>query len=128
MYAALTEAKQFDQVTRLGSAMQSGKLLGSKPTAISRRVGGAFALFGGYVTGLQVELLAPERIVQAWRAGSWKPGEYSIASFALLEAGAGTRLVFDHRGFPDGAAEHLAQGWHADYWVPLARYLARGAQ
>jgi activator of HSP90 ATPase len=56
---------------------------GGKPTEISREAGGTFALFGGYITGRHVELVPNERIVQAWRAGGWDPGVYSIAKFEL---------------------------------------------
>jgi activator of HSP90 ATPase len=45
-------------------------------------VGGTFTLFGGYVTGRNLEMLPDERLVQAWRAGSWKPGAFSIAAFS----------------------------------------------
>ena len=124
VYEALTDPKQFDKVVKLSAAMQSMKSLGDKWTEISGEVGGAFSLFGGYVTGRHIELMPDERIVQAWRAGSWGAGLYSIARFELKEEGAGTKIVFDHRGFPDGTAQHLAQGWHGNYWEPLAKYLA----
>ena len=94
-----------------------------KPAQISAEAGGAFSLFGGYVSGRQVELLANERIVQAWRAGSWGPGIFSIARFGLTERGGGTKLVFDHTGFPEGQAQHLAEGWKVNYWEPLEKYL-----
>ena len=124
VYEALTDPKQFDKVVKLSAAMQSMKSLGDKWTEISGEVGGAFSLFGGYVTGRQLELMPDERIVQAWRAGSWGPGLYSIARFELKEEGSGTKIIFDHRGFPDGTAQHLAEGWHGNYWEPLAKYLA----
>ena len=65
-----------------------------------------------------------ERIVQVWRAGSWDPGSYSIARFVLVESGGGTKIVFDHTGFPKGQAEHLAEGWRTNYWEPLTKVLA----
>ena len=98
--------------------------LPDKPAEISREVGGGFALFGGYITGRHIELVPNERIVQAWRVGSWDPGVYSIAKFELAEQGSGTKIVFDHTGFPKGAGEHLAAGWKAHYWEPLAKLLA----
>jgi len=124
VYEALTDTKQFDKVVQLSAAMKSGMPPGAAPTAISPEVGGAFSLFGGYVTGRQIELVPNERIVQAWRAGSWKPGDYSIAKFEFAEQGSGTKLIFDHRGFPDGAAQHLAEGWNVNYWEPLEKFLA----
>jgi activator of HSP90 ATPase len=123
VYEALTDSKQFDQVIQLSGVMQSMHL-GPKPAEISREVGGAFTLFGGYITGRQVELIPNQRIVQAWRTGSWPPGVYSIAKFELVEQGSGTKIVFDHTGFPKGDAETLASGWKAHYWEPLAKLLA----
>ena len=125
VYEALTEAKQFDQVARLSAAMRA-MASGTKPTEISREVGGPFTLFGGYIVGRHLELVPDERIVQAWRALSWKPGEYSIVRFVLVEQGSGTKIVFDHRGFPEGQAQHLADGWSANYWEPLEKYLSAG--
>ncbi len=68
--------------------------LPDKPAEISREVGGAFSLFGGYIMGRHVE------------------------------QGAGSKIVFDHTGFPKGEAEVLASGWKAHYWEPLAKLLA----
>ena len=104
--------------------MKSGMLPGAnKPTEISREEGGAFAIFGGYITGRQIELVPAVRIVQAWRVGSWEPGVYSIVKFELTEQGGGTKIVFDHTGFPKGDGEHLASGWKAHYWEPLQEFL-----
>jgi uncharacterized protein YndB with AHSA1/START domain len=122
VYEALTDAKQFDKVIQLSGVMQSMHL-GDKPTEISREVGGAFTLFGGYITGRHVELVPNERIVQAWRTGRWAPGVYSIAKFELVEQGSGTKIVFDHTGFPKGEAVTLASGWKAHYWEPLEKLL-----
>jgi activator of HSP90 ATPase len=123
VYEALLDAKQFDKVIELSGVMQAMHL-GNKPAEINREPGGAFALFGGYITGRQVELISNQRIVQAWRAGSWPAGDYSIARFELVEQGSGTKIVFDHAGFPKGEAESLASGWKAHYWEPMAKPLA----
>jgi activator of HSP90 ATPase len=123
VYEALTDAKQFDRVTYLSGAMKS-TALGNKATEISSQAGGSFVLFGGHIIGRQIELVPNERIVQAWRVIDWEPGVYSIAKFALAGQDTGTRLVFDHTGFPKGLAEHLAAGWKAHYWEPLGKFLA----
>jgi activator of HSP90 ATPase len=123
VYEALTDAKQFQKIVLLGAAMKS-MAVGTAPAEISTEPGGAFSLFGGYLTGRQLELVPNLRIVQAWRAGSWDKGDYSIAKFVLQEDVSGTKIVFDHGGFPLGQAEHLAEGWHINYWEPLRKYLA----
>jgi activator of HSP90 ATPase len=124
VYEALTDATQFQKVVMLSAAMKSGMPPGAKPAEISRELGGAFSLFGGYITGRQLDLLANERIVHAWRSSSWDAGDYSIAKFVLVEQGSGTKLVFNHTGFPKGEAEHLAAGWKSNYWEPLEKFLA----
>ena len=112
LYDALTDAKQFSKAT------------GGAPTEISSEVGGAFSCFGGMIVGRNLELLQNRRIVQAWRVGNWEPGVYSIIKFELKEQGDGTRLVFDHTGFPEDNRDHLDAGWGSNYWEPLKKYLA----
>ena len=124
VYEALTDANQFEKVVQLSSAVKSGMVPPGKPAEISREPGGAFALFGGYISGRQLALVADALIVQAWRAGSWAPNYYSIARFALTDQGTNTKLIFDHAGFPNEQAQHLSEGWHVNYWEPLAKFLA----
>ncbi|MGA8222774.1 MAG: SRPBCC domain-containing protein [Candidatus Acidiferrales bacterium] len=124
VYDALTETKQFDKVIELSGVMKAVPPEFNKPTSVSREAGGAIVLFGGYIYGRQIELVPNERIVEAWRVASWAPGIYSIARFELVEDGSGTKIVFDHTGFPKGTAEHLASGWNEHYWEPLTKFLA----
>lgn len=125
VYRALTRTADFDAVTRLSDGAELLAAPGAKPTAIGAVAGDEFTLFGGYITGRHLELAPGVRLVQAWRAGSWEPGEFSVAHFALEDLGGATRLVFDHRGFPDAQGPSLAYGWRVHYWEPLARFLAR---
>src|SRR5262249_34244132 len=125
VYEALTDAARFEQVTRLSAAMREGMTLGTKATRISREIGGDFVLFGGYIEGRQLFLAPNRRIVQAWRTAGWNEGDFSTVSFELKAQGSETRLIFDHTGFPTGAGQHLAEGWRANYWEPLAKYLAQ---
>lgn len=98
--------------------------LGNSPTNISRDLGGPFTLFRGHIIGRHVELVPGQRIVQAWRVVTWDPSVYSIVKFELNAQGSGTKLVFDHTGFPVGLAKHLADGWKDHYWEPLQKYLS----
>jgi activator of HSP90 ATPase len=118
IYEALTDGEQFTKVMRLS------KYPGGPAAVISKEVGGAFSTFGGLIMGRHIELVPNERIVQAWRAGDWEAGKYSIARFELKEQGAQTKIVFDHTSFPAGDAEHLLEGWNSNYWEPLRKYLA----
>jgi len=122
IYDALTDAREFQKMEAQSAAMKSVDAR-AHPPVISREPGGAFSLFGGYIVGRQIELIAGQRIVQAWRAMGWGPGLYSIARFEFAPEGSTTRVVFDHTGFPAGNAEHLAAGWKSNYWEPLEKLL-----
>jgi activator of HSP90 ATPase len=124
VYFALTDSQQFQKLTLLSAAVKSGMVKSDTVARISPEVGGAFSLFGGHITGRNVELVPNERIVQAWRAADWLPGVFSIARFELRAQEQETTLLFDHTGFPAGDAEHLAAGWQGNYWEPLSRLLA----
>jgi len=93
------------------------------PAEIDSKPGGAFSLFGGLIVGRTVELLPNVRIVQAWRPTHWDPGVYSLVRFELIPQGAGTKVVLDHTGFPEGEFDHLEAGWKSHYWEPLLKYL-----
>src|SRR2546423_15718166 len=66
---ALSDTKQFNNVTQLSTAMQSGMPPGAAPTQISREAGGAFSLFGGHIVGRHIELVPNERIVPSLACG-----------------------------------------------------------
>lgn len=111
IYEALTNSELFSQVT------------GGAPTEISREDGGSFSCFGGMIVGRNIELIPDQRIVQAWRAGNWEEGVYSIVKFELKEENSSeTRLIFDHTGIPEGQGPHLEAGWNENYWKLLKTY------
>ena len=124
VYAALVDARLFQKVTLLSGAVKSGMVQPTPAAEIHHEAGGAFSLFGGHISGRVIELIEGQRIVQAWRPADWAPGVYSIVRFELRKEGTGTRLAFDHTGFPVGQAEHLAAGWKGNYWEPLEKFLA----
>src|SRR4051812_3077706 len=109
VYAALTNAGQFSSMT------------GGAPAEIEPNSGGMFSCFGGMILGRNVECAPGERLVQAWRGELWEPGQYSIVRFELKAEGDGTRVLLDHAGFPEGQGDHLAAGWHTNYWEPLKK-------
>ena len=110
VYQALVDSKEFAEVT-------------GAPATGDGAEGAAFSGFGGHITGRHIELVPGKRVVQAWRAKNWPEGLYSIARFELHADGNGTKLVFDHEGFPEDAKEHLSQGWHAMYWEKIAKHV-----
>ncbi|HEV3189826.1 MAG TPA: SRPBCC domain-containing protein [Polyangiaceae bacterium] len=110
IYKVLVDLNEFAQAT-------------GAPTSGGSTEGAAFTAFGGHITGRQVELVPDKRVVQAWRAKTWAEGVYSIVRFELHAEGKGTKLVFDHDGFPEDQKEHLSSGWRAMYWDKIAKYV-----
>jgi uncharacterized protein YndB with AHSA1/START domain len=119
VYDALLDARRFREFT-------------GAPAEIDPSPGGAFACFGGIVTGRNIELVPNRRIVQAWRVTMWPEGLYSIVRFELQPEGPPegprTRLIMDHVGFPQEMRRHLNGemadgGWQRQYWDPLKKYL-----
>ena len=123
VYEALTDEAIFQKVVVASGAIKS-MALEAAPTKISHEPGGAFSLFGGFISGRQLEMEPGLRLVQVWRSQSWGPHRYSIVRFEFAEHPDGTRLVFDHVGFPSEDAESLSTGWREHYWAPLAEVLA----
>lgn len=112
IYEALLDSRQFTTFS------------GGRTATIDPAVGGTFSLFAGHIIGRNLELVPNHRIVQAWRVVPWPDGIYSIARFELTEHGTGSRIIFDHTGFPPELAEHLASGWKENYWTALRKYFA----
>jgi activator of HSP90 ATPase len=111
IYGALLDSKQFAAFSEAAAVIDPAP-------------GGAFSMFDGQITGRNVELVPEERIVQAWRPGSWAPGVYSIARFEFQTQGSQTRVILDHTGFPAGKFAGLDSGWYEHYWNPLKKYFA----
>lgn len=110
IYEALLDSKQFAAFSGL-------------PAEIERKEGGAFSMFGGMIVGRTVELIAQQRIVQAWRPAHWDAGLYSLVRFDLHAQGSATSVLLEHKGFPEGDFEHLTEGWNEHYWEPLKKFL-----
>ena len=58
---------------------------------------------------------------QAWRASDWPEAFIPSLNSRLQTRGAGTHLVFDQTGFPDGLHDGLAEGWQPNYWSLLKK-------
>jgi len=87
---------------------------------IDGKIGGRFSCYGGYITGVNLELDPGKAIVQAWRSKGWPKGYYSIVTFKFAGAGRGkTKLTFTQVGVPADDYRAKSSGWKQHYWVPL---------
>jgi activator of HSP90 ATPase len=117
VYKALLSSAEFSACTK-----KSFDMFTASSAKIDPVVGGAFSLFDGHIVGRILELVSDQRIVEAWRVVDWPAGVYSIARFDLSAEGKGTRVTFEHVGFPEGLKEHLSIGWQQHYWDAMTKY------
>lgn len=93
-------------------------------TEIDPSKGGDFSCFDGQITGIQLENIAGELIVQSWRVSFWPEGVFSTVRIEMTASQDGTTLNLTHSDFPADMLEHLEPGWHNKYWKPLIAYFA----
>ncbi len=110
VYKALMDSRTHAKFTR-------------SPARISRRVGGKFTAYGGYIEGIQLTLIRNKKIVQSWRGSDWPKGYYSRATFVLTKVKGGTRLRFTHSGVPARHHASIKRGWLDHYWTPMKALL-----
>jgi activator of HSP90 ATPase len=93
---------------------------------ISRKIGGKFAVYGGYIQGVNLDLVPNKKIVQSWRGSDWPEGHYSKVTFSLQKTKNGTRLTFRQSGVPEKHCKDINQGWRDYYWKLMREHLQEG--
>jgi activator of HSP90 ATPase len=97
-------------------------LAGGDKATISRKVGGKFNI-GGYIEGVNLELVPDMKIVQQWRYEDWPEGHFSTATFTFSEGDGKTKMTFTQAGVPEQFYEDIKQGWIDYYWTPMKEML-----
>jgi len=102
-----------------------GEFTGS-PASGSRKVGGRFTAWGGYIEGKILELKAGKRIVQEWKTSEWPDGyPPSVLTLTFKPKGGNTELSMVHSRVPAGQVKMYTEGWVTSYWDPLKEYFSR---
>ena len=112
VYKALMDSKQHSKFT-------------GDVAKISKRVGGKFSAFSGYIIGTNLVLQPGKKIVQAWRSSDWPKGHMSEVIFLLKKAPKGTKLMFTHKSVPANDVKDKTSGWKDYYWQPLKKFLEK---
>ena len=105
-------------------AKKHGEFTGAK-VKFDAKVGGKFDIWGGELTGENVELVQGKKIVQKWRASDWPKGHFSDLTINLESGNDETRLVLVQENVPDDKADEIDDGWHQYYWKPMNEYFKR---
>jgi|SRR5581483_3832164 len=92
----------------------------------SRKVGGSFTAWDGYIRGKNLAIIPGRMITQAWRTSEFKNSDHdSILVLTFEKAPGGTLLTMTHTAVPDHRAPHFNKGWHKHYWNPIKKHLAK---
>jgi activator of HSP90 ATPase len=92
---------------------------------IEPKVGGAFRLWDGYITGTTVALEPPRRIVQRWRTTEFPEGSPdSNLEVRFDPAGSGTRLTLSQTDLPVGQGATYEAGWKENYFDRMQAHFA----
>ena len=108
----------------LMDSRKHARVIGAK-ARISRKVGGRFSAYDGYIEGVNLNLVPDKKIVQSWRGSDWPKGHYSRATFSLKKVKNGTHLTFTQSGVPDQYYNDISQGWRDYYWKPMKEMLTK---
>lgn len=102
------------------------KLTGGNPAKISAKEGAKFSVWGGYITGKNLQLVKDKLIVQAWHGSDWAKGETDSTFIMLFEQkGKDAIIHMTHANVPDKYVAGIKQGWTDYYWTPWKEYLTR---
>lgn len=107
-------------------AKKHAKFTGAK-TSMSKKNGGKFSTYDGYIHGYNIELIEGKKIIQAWhfKEDGWPDEHYSICTFDFKKEGKGTKLTFTQTEIPEHKVEALKSGWKDYYWKPMKQLLEK---
>ncbi len=90
---------------------------------MSKKAGGSFTAYDGWIEGKNLRLVPNRLIVQKWRGQDWPKAHYSVITFELSKKGTGTKLVFTQKGVPVSKYRGIFEGWKEHYWHKMKTYL-----
>ncbi len=105
IYNALTNQKMIEIWTGETAVMQS------EPNT-------EFSLWGGSISGINLEFEENKKIVQQWFFGE-EESEDSIVTIKLHPHKKGTSVELLHTNIPEEAFENISEGWDEDYFGAL---------
>jgi len=91
---------------------------------MTRKVGGKFSAWDGYIKGKNLAIVPGRLILQSWRTNSFRRGDInSVLLLTLEKVKGGCQVTMVHAAVPDHAAAGFTKGWKDHYWQPIAKYL-----
>lgn len=81
------------------------------------KAGTEFSLWDGDITGLNIEFIENQKIVQQWYFEGQE--EKSMVTITIAPEGKDTRVEVLHINIPDEAFDNIVDGWDNYYFKPL---------
>jgi uncharacterized protein YndB with AHSA1/START domain len=101
-------------------------MTGGKRAEASAGVGDRFTAHDGYITGTNLVLEPPRRIVQSWRTTRFTSADQdSQIEVTLQPVAGGTRITVAHSRVPDGHTGYRDGGWQHNYFDPMKQYFSK---
>lgn len=101
---------------------EHGRMTGTKASVDAE---GGFTAGDGFISGRTLEEIAPDKVVQAWRARDFPKGAAdSVLTVYFEPCEGGTRVTIQHAGLPAGQGERYREGWETHYLEPMTKYFA----
>jgi activator of HSP90 ATPase len=86
---------------------------------VSDQVGEGFSAWDGYISGKNLELEHPTRILQAWRTSEFSDVDPdSLLEIRFDQEDDQTRLTINHSVLPEHGMQYK-QGWIDSYFTPM---------
>ncbi len=89
---------------------------------MSTRPNSEFSLWGGSISGLNLEFETNKKIVQQWYFGNQT--EKSIVIIKLYPDAKGTSVQLIHTNIPDDDYQDIMDGWEHSYFGALREFYA----
>jgi uncharacterized protein YndB with AHSA1/START domain len=87
---------------------------GGETDLMNPQVDGNFSLWGGDITGKNLEIVPNQRLKQEWKLTNWK--EPSLVTIDLIQSPEGTIVEFSQTNIPDEDFESISKGWDEFYF------------
>ena len=90
------------------------------PAHVTKIPGDEFYMFGGEISGKNIEYIDNELIKQQWYFGDQQ--EESIVTIKLTAKKNKTYIELEHTNIPDEEFAEMRTGWLEYFWKPLNKY------
>ena len=104
---------------------ESHSLMTGGKAEVSDKIGGEFSAWDGYISGKNLELNPPLRIMQTWRTSEFEETDPdSILEITFILEGKETRVTIRHTELPEHGMQYQ-QGWIDAYFTPMKKYFTK---